>query len=171
MTGPVGRRDFLRGRFAARAAAPRALRPPFAIAEAAFLRACDACLKCVGACEAGIIRIDAGMKPVLQFTHGECSFCLDCVDACPTGALDRAQGEAFTAIASVSAGCIATGGVYCRSCADACPAGAVRLAPVAGAAAAPAIDPGTCTGCGACVAPCPVGAIVVANPLLLGEAA
>ncbi|MBL8575262.1 MAG: ferredoxin-type protein NapF [Hyphomicrobiaceae bacterium] len=171
MSRSLGRRDFLRGRFANRPSEPRVVRPPFAIAEAAFARACDSCLKCVPACDAGIIRVDPARQPVLQFTHGECSFCLACVDACPTGALDRELGECFVARAEIATGCLEARGVYCRSCADACPASAIRFSPHSAAGAPPVIDSDRCNGCGACVAPCPVGAVDIRNPLTLGEAA
>ena len=50
-------------------------------------------------------------------------------------------------------------GVVCASCREVCPASAIRVPP--GARGAATVDPETCTGCGACVAPCPVDAIAL----------
>ena len=63
--------------------------------------------------------------------------------------------------ARVAEGCLARHGVVCQSCRDACPEGAISFRPTLGRVATPAIDVDACTGCGDCVAPCPVAAIDV----------
>lgn len=156
----LARRDLLRGR-SARPARSRVLRPPTAIAEAGFAAACDGCAACAPACPEKVIRLDAARRPILQFLHGECTFCGACADACPTGALVREGARVWTAKATIAAGCLAVGGVHCRSCGDACPNGAIRFVPRADGRFLPAPAEAACTGCGACVGPCPVGAVAV----------
>ena len=67
--------------------------------------------------------------------------------------------------ARVGAGCLARRGIVCQSCRDACPEGAIRFRPRLGRVAEPEVDLAACTGCGDCVAPCPVAAIRIAEPL------
>ena len=64
-------------------------------------------------------------------------------------------------IAIVGAQCLSQRGVTCRVCADHCGAGAIRFRPMRGGIAVPIVDAATCTGCGACRAPCPAAAIAL----------
>ena len=160
MSVALARRDLFRGRFS-RPAEARVLRPPTARIEDAFRAACDGCTACVAACPEKVIRLDGQRRPVLQFLHGECTFCGACAEACPTGALTREEARPWTAKAEIGAKCLALGGVHCRSCGDACPTSAIRFAPRADGRFLPALSLDPCTGCGACVGDCPVGAIDV----------
>ena len=160
MSVALARRDLFRGRLG-RPAEVRALRPPTARAEAAFRAACDGCLACVEACAEKVIRLDRDHRPILQFAHGECTFCGACADVCPTGALTRTEARPWTAKAEIGAKCLALGGVHCRSCGDACPNTAIRFAPRVDGRFLPALADGPCTGCGACVGVCPVGAVTI----------
>jgi ferredoxin-type protein NapF len=158
MTTPAGRRNFLRGNFSLRQGP---LRPPWALAEVDFLQACTRCGDCVDACLTHIITRDSGY-PTIDFAAGECTFCGDCATACTPGALTRAEEQtAWSARAVINESCLARQRVECRVCGDQCAAGAIRFPPLAGGIALPALDQERCTGCGACVAPCPVRAIAV----------
>ncbi|WP_299070411.1 ferredoxin-type protein NapF [Accumulibacter sp.] len=162
MTALVSRRNFLRGRFSPRTAP---LRPPWALAEAAFLQACTRCGDCRTACPTRIIvgDSDGSGYPVLDFGAGECTFCAACVSACASGALHRVDEQsAWRVRASIAAPCLAQRQVECRICADQCAAGAIAFLARPGGIAAPVVDTSRCTGCGACVAPCPTRAIRVA---------
>lgn len=160
MTDPTSRRNFLRGRFSVRKGP---LRPPWALAEADFLAACTRCGDCVRACPTHVVvDRDAGY-PTVDFGDGECTFCGDCVRVCKSGALRRAEGQApWSAKASVGEHCLARQRVECRVCGEQCDAQAIRFSPQLGGPPTPSIDGALCTGCGACVAPCPTRAIAVA---------
>jgi ferredoxin-type protein NapF len=71
-------------------------------------------------------------------------------------------GAALPPIATISVACLARQGVACQSCRDACPQDAIRFRPRAGGPFLPEVDDALCNGCGACVAPCPVGSVAVA---------
>lgn len=151
----LGRRGLLFGRHAA--VAP--LRPPWALGEPAFLDACTACGACVERCPERVLVTGAGRHPEFDPRAGECTFCGACTDACATGALDRSR-RTWSLRATAGEACLPRHGVVCSSCRDACPEQALRF-PLATALPVPDVDPARCTGCGACVAPCPVQAIAL----------
>ena len=130
----VSRRRFLGGR----PPGPAPFRPPWSVAEAAFL--------------------------------DRCSRCDDCLAACPTGLLKRGQGDTTQKPWSfgivIGEGCLAAQNVECRVCGEACDADAIRFRPRIGGVPLPDVDNAACTGCGACIAPCPVVAVTrtVLNP-------
>lgn len=160
MSDPSSRRNFLRGRVATHRAQPR---PPWALAEAEFAGRCTRCGDCARACPTRIIRQGDGGYPTVDFAAGECTFCGECVARCQPGALQREEGApAWTLRAAIGDGCLARRFVECRVCGEMCDAGAIRFRPQAGGIAQPELDATICNGCGACVAPCPTGAIVVA---------
>lgn len=154
----ISRRQFLRGDLSGR---KPALRPPWALDAADFLSACTQCGECAAACPTRIVVISAGY-PVVDFARGECTFCGACAAACKPGALRRSEAAPWRIRARIGERCMAFKDTVCRSCGDACLAAAIRFRPRLGGAAVPEVDAGRCTGCGACVAPCPVQAIALA---------
>jgi len=158
------RRGFLTGRF--RSARP-AQRPPWAIDADAFEDRCTRCKECLRVCPTGIVVAGEGGFPKVDFARGECTFCGACVIACAPAALMRrdAGGAPWRLTATVGDTCLAGHGVECRVCGEACGPGAIRFRPQMGGAARPQLDAARCTGCGACYAPCPVGAIALGNEL------
>ncbi|WP_444455695.1 ferredoxin-type protein NapF [Rhodobacter capsulatus] len=160
--GAFSRRALLRGRIRA----DDLPRPPGA--GAAFARDCNQCGDCARACPEGIILRDSAGFPVLDLRAGACTFCGACTDSCPTGALR--PGFPFPWRVAVGAGCLSSAGTGCRICEDQCDAQAIRFRPALGGRATPTIDPAACTGCGACIAPCPVGAMTL-SPIPTAEPA
>jgi ferredoxin-type protein NapF len=155
--GELTRRQFLRGKFGESAS----LRPPWAAAEPEFLARCTRCDACLDACPEHILVRGSGGFPVVDFTQRGCTFCGACVDACKPHALERTAAPPWAVKASIGASCLALNRVVCSACGERCEARAIRFRPALGAAPTPAIDPDRCTGCGACVAVCPVSAITV----------
>ena len=162
------RRSFLRGQLAAAGATElRELsRPPWAVAEAEFAQACTRCGDCVKACPQQVLVSGDGGYPQVNFEQRGCTFCGDCVRACATPALSRPMTQPPWSIkATIGTACLAHRRIECRVCGELCEAQAIRFRPLLGSVAQPVVDANTCTGCGACVAPCPVGAITVAMPI------
>ncbi len=160
----ASRRGFLMGRFSARRDVPR---PPWALPVDAFEARCTRCKACLPVCPTGIVVAGAGGFPTIDFSRGECSFCGECVAACRPAALVRRDADAapWSRVARIADTCVAGHGVECRVCGETCPEGAIRFRPRLGGAPRPELDTERCTGCGACYAPCPVGAIAIAEEM------
>lgn len=160
MSSPSSRRNFLRGKVSVHTAE---LRPPWALAEADFTAACTRCGDCARACPTRIIKQGDGGYPTVDFSLGECTFCADCVTACAPKALIRedAATPAWAIRAVIGESCLAHRQIECRICGEQCDAGAIRFRPQLGGISRPEIDSTQCTGCGACVSPCPTKAIQV----------
>lgn len=152
------RRGFLRGKVRA---APAPLRPPWALAEAEFLARCTRCGNCAVICPTRIVRIREGY-PEIDFRAGECTFCGECARVCVPAALRREEGaRPWPAVARIGEACIAAKGVECRVCGEHCDAEAIRFPPRPGGPPLPLLAAERCTGCGACVVPCPASAVTV----------
>ena len=153
----INRSAFLRGRFANR---EEPMLPPWSLREERFVDACTRCDDCVAAClDSLIVKGRAGF-PEMDFTRGGCTFCARCVDACQTGALTSEGGASpWVLTADVTGACLSLAGVTCRVCGDHCDENAIAFRLAVGGVATPIVDASACTGCGACVAPCPVNAI------------
>lgn len=157
----VSRRGWLRGRHRS---APEQ-RPPWAIAPGRFEDRCTRCDACVAACPEAILRRGDGSFPTVDFTAGACTFCAECQRVCEPAALQRNDGASPWHIRiAISKACLPRHGVECRVCGERCEAAAIRFRPRLGGAAAPEVNLERCTGCGACVAPCPAGAIAMEMP-------
>lgn len=161
MTSAVSRRQFLRGR-------QESIRPPWSVAEPLFVDRCTRCTDCIAACPGRIIEKGQGGFPHINFQLGECDFCGECVMHCKAGVLQQDAMDAGQAPwplkVSISDACIARNGVICRSCAERCVERAIVFRPQLGGVSYPELDLTTCTGCGACVGPCPVAAVKVGQP-------
>lgn len=159
----ASRRGFFRGR-------PRPKienRPPWALSEASFIDTCTRCNDCITACPESIILSGDGGFPRVDFAQGECTFCGDCVSACKPRALIQNEGQiAWLLKAEIGQNCLPKKGVECRTCGDFCGPRAIRFTPRLGGSPLPDIDVASCTGCGACFAPCPVNAITLKTPVI-----
>jgi ferredoxin-type protein NapG len=135
------------------------LRPPGAVAEDAFLRACTRCGDCARACPHDAIldapeRLrDAGGTPIIDPLTAACQMCEDlpCIAACETGAL-RPEAPAALGTALVQPlDCLNRMSATCSVCVERCPVpGAMAFA-----GDVPAANEALCTGCGICQHVCP----------------
>lgn len=151
-TGPA-RRAFISGNFSA----SQTMRPPGALPHIQFEDSCSRCGECARACEENIIIFDRKGYPSVDFNRGECTFCGACTEACEESALTMDRPWSWRA--EIGTSCLSLNGVQCRVCQDHCPTRAIRFRLIAGGGAEPSIDLNDCTGCGACVGPCPVNAV------------
>jgi MauM/NapG family ferredoxin protein len=145
------------------------LRPPGALPEKEFDRACIRCFRCAEVCPVGCIRMDGFFDlkgsdtPWVDARARACILCMKCTQACPTGALQNIGADPALVQLKVRMGtpvlnkktCLPWSheGV-CRLCYYACPYpdSAVDLS---GPGQAPVFYADKCTGCGLCEEACP----------------
>lgn len=152
----AARRRFLGVR--APGAAP--FRPPWSVPENRFVDLCSRCDACLEACPTGLLKRGHGAYPEADFSVAACSLCGDCSRTCATGAIGRDTTQSPWAFGiRIESACLAAANVECRVCGEICDAGAIRFRPRIGGVPLPEVDNTACTGCGACLAPCPVAAI------------
>lgn len=155
----LSRAGFLRRR----AVTPPPTRPPWALrVDAAFRAGCDGCGACIPVCEPAIISADAEGRPVVSFADAGCTLCGACADACHTPALSREEGRRpWNQVARIGASCLSYGGVECRVCGEHCSERAITFRPMLGGRLLPLMNETACTGCGACIGPCPTRAVEI----------
>ncbi len=135
------------------------IRPPYAIAERAFLAACTKCDKCIEACPHGVLfRLpeEKGGTPAMDLLKRGCHMCGDwpCVEVCEPDALKRPESGAgppkMATVRINEAACLPYSGPECGACAGSCPVpGALEWQGVK-----PVINPEHCTGCALCREAC-----------------
>ena len=135
------------------------LRPPWALDGSRFSDACTGCGDCVRACPPQVLVRGAGGLPVFEPAQGECTFCGECSAACPEPVFVSRNVTRFAHVAVVGDGCLARNDVACQSCGECCPEQAIRFRPRIGGPFLPGLNEEICSGCGACLSVCPVGAI------------
>ena len=132
---------------------------PWIIDAKQFLDNCTQCGDCLVACPENIIVKGDGGFPTVDFDLGECDFCGKCAGSCKEPIFTEITETPWQKKALIDSTCLANQHIYCRSCAESCEAQALTFQ--IGISAVPQIDNDLCTGCGACVAPCPTKAIEV----------
>ena len=138
------RRGVLTGAW--RNAAP-VVRPPWSGSEVQFIELCTRC--------------NAGGYPVVDFKRGECTFCYACAASCPEPIFLSKHSQPWDISISIGQNCLAYLSIECRRCQDSCEPEVISFRPSLAGIYQPKIETQGCTGCGACVASCPVSAITV----------
>lgn len=156
-TVDLARRSFLRGKL--KPPTPQ-LRLPWITSEHDFISQCTRCDDCISACPEKIIIKGDGGFPTIDFSQGECTFCQECVDVCEQSFfVEDKESNAWPVNLAFLDNCLAKNKVYCQSCQDVCDPQAISFAFTNGSIPQPQINQQDCTGCGACVMPCPTQSI------------
>ena len=144
----------------------RFLRPPGALPEPEFLKACIDCGQCANVCPnkcLSLFGLEQGLEalatPRITARAQACILCMACTQVCPTGALERLEPteagiravDMGTAVVSEDL-CYSFSGRTCGVCYRACPlpGKALRL----GLFETPIVNPDYCVGCGLCEQAC-----------------
>lgn len=136
------------------------IRPPWST-EASVMEKCTSCGDCVAACPEAILVPGPGRTPVVDFRQGECTFCGRCAETCAEAVFTDVSERPWTLVASIDPGCMMTSGISCQLCRDSCEEQALRLDFTQRPVGRIVIKAEACTGCGACLATCPVDAITL----------
>jgi ferredoxin-type protein NapF len=169
-TFSIQRRQFFTGKKLANnnTSAPLPFRPPWAIAETHFDDTCTNCGDCIHVCPTDLLSFGSGRLPTVDFSNNECTFCGKCATICEANALDKQdqqnlQQPAWDLIVTISDKCLAMRRITCRSCSEMCETEAIQFRLEVGGKSTPQLSLNDCTGCGACIAPCPVDAIQISR--------
>ena len=142
-------------------------RPPWAVSESVFDDTCTNCGDCIEVCPTNIISFGRGRLPVIDFSQNECTFCGQCEASCKPNALVKIdQQAAWNLSIEISNNCLSINSITCRSCGDMCDNEAIKFRLEVGGKAIPIISTDKCTGCGACIAPCPNQSIKITRKTL-----
>ena len=156
----LSRRQLLSGDVAGRALP---YRPPWAVAEEFFDDTCTNCGECIEVCPTKILSFGRGKLPVVDLSQNECTFCGKCADVCEANALKKDSVEAgckaWDIVVSFDDSCLSIQRVMCRTCSDNCDESAIHFRLEVGGKATPELNLEECTGCGACITPCPANAV------------
>ncbi len=152
------KRSFFRGKFLSPVSD---VHLPWLKSVSTFYDDCTRCDNCLSSCPEDIIVRGDGGYPTVDFKYGECTFCRDCASDCPSGLFDFLEKSPWSLLAEIDQSCLSFQGIACRSCQDSCSYGAINFPLKLNQAARPEVNNALCTGCGACVSPCPVNAIKI----------
>ncbi|WP_019616679.1 ferredoxin-type protein NapF [Psychromonas ossibalaenae] len=133
--------------------------PPWIEDAQGFINNCSKCADCISVCPEKILKKGDGGYPQIDFNLGECSFCGKCADSCNEQIFTDTAQTPWNKKAQISTQCLAAENIYCRSCGESCESLALTFK--IGINAVPQINTELCTGCGACVSPCPTQAIEI----------
>ncbi|MEH6822832.1 MAG: ferredoxin-type protein NapF [Motiliproteus sp.] len=152
------RRQWLRGDTGAKRLP---IRPPWSVAESAFIQDCSRCGDCIQQCPEAILIKGSGGFPEVDFQLGECTFCGDCVASCAAAVFNPVDTDPWSHKVAINERCITRQQVVCRSCVEQCEPEAISLTMQPGGVGTPVLNSDLCNGCGACIAVCPTQAISV----------
>ncbi len=138
-------------------------RPPWAT-EIAIRKQCTGCGDCIRKCPENILFSAYAGTPALDFNAGECTFCGACAEACNEDVFAPVNQTPWDVIAVIQPGCMLEHGIGCQLCTDSCDQTALRLDLSQRPVGRIVVDTESCSGCGACLPVCPVGAISVRAP-------
>lgn len=147
------KRNFLRGK---KPTVVAKFRLPWITNENDFLKDCTQCNDCISSCDENIIVKGEDGFPTIDFNKGECTFCNDCISSCQQSFFKEDKSvAAWPSKFNIKDDCLAKNKVYCQSCKDACEPRAITFSYLNGSIPEPVIVQDLCTGCGACIQPCP----------------
>lgn len=145
------------------------LRPPWTD-PASIGNSCTGCGDCIDACPQSIIFSDTDGRPEIRFGDHECTFCGECAAICPEDVFRSPDTEPWPLRVQVGGNCLLNTGVSCQLCIDACQSDALNFEYSKSPMGAISVQPDRCTGCGACLSFCPVGAITIHDQRIDGPA-
>jgi MauM/NapG family ferredoxin protein len=149
-------------------------RPPGAISEEEFLKACTRCDQCIKACPQNaimkIIKLGSSLHltPIINFHQTPCKLCEDlpCAKSCAAGALIEVESirDVKIGVARINKNlCHSWLGQDCQFCFISCPLTGEAI--IKNEDGKPVINENLCTGCGICEFICPVrnSAVMIFN--------